>query len=64
MIHQPCGTFNPNVVYMRDGIYEKGFPKPFAASTLQGTDLYPIYRRCDIGIQDQTNTRIHAGWNM
>ncbi|KAK8931408.1 hypothetical protein KSP39_PZI016221 [Platanthera zijinensis] len=47
MIHGPCGHFKPNAQCMKNFVYSKGYPKPFAEYTVQGNDSYPVYRRRD-----------------
>lgn len=49
MIHKPCGRQNPNAPCMKGGTRKKKYPKPFAPTTLQGNDSYPIYRRRNTG---------------
>ena len=45
MVHGPCGGFNNSAPCMKQGHCKRCFPKPFANSTIQGNDAYPIYRR-------------------
>ncbi|XP_021808472.1 uncharacterized protein LOC110752178 [Prunus avium] len=45
MIHGPCGIQNPQSPCMKNGRCKRNYPKSFAASTIQGNDSYPIYRR-------------------
>ena len=49
MMHGPCGVLNPKNVCMQNGSCKNYYPRPFNASTLQGKDSYPIYRRRDDG---------------
>ncbi|XP_026383485.1 uncharacterized protein LOC113278984 [Papaver somniferum] len=48
MIHVPC-ALSADCVCKKDGKCKKRFPKKFAAETLEGQDLYPVYRRRDDG---------------
>lgn len=47
MMHGPCGVLNPKNVCMQDGCCKNRYPRPFNTTTVQGKDLYPIYRRRD-----------------
>ena len=49
MMHGPCGVLNTKNVCMQNGSCKNYYPRPFNASTLQGKDSYPIYRRRDDG---------------
>ncbi|RCV32727.1 hypothetical protein SETIT_7G026600v2 [Setaria italica] len=50
MMHGPCGMLNPLCPCTRGRTSCKNhYPWPFCDSTLQGKDLYPIYRRRDDG---------------
>ncbi|XP_021835604.1 uncharacterized protein [Spinacia oleracea] len=45
MIHKPCGAGRRNSSCMENGVCKRKFPKSFSASTIQGDNSYPIYRR-------------------
>ncbi|ONM54612.1 hypothetical protein ZEAMMB73_Zm00001d020246 [Zea mays] len=48
MMHSPCGSLNPNCPCTKGRKSCKNhYPRPFNDTTLQGKDLYPIYRRHD-----------------
>ncbi|AQK52684.1 hypothetical protein ZEAMMB73_Zm00001d050541 [Zea mays] len=48
MMHGPCGSLNPNFPCTKGRKSCKNhYPRPFSDTTLQGKDLYPIYRRRD-----------------
>lgn len=47
MIHEPCGTLNPNYPCMADSVFTKGYPKKFREVTADNIDCYPMYRRRD-----------------
>jgi hypothetical protein len=47
MVHNPCGTENPNAPCMRDGKCSKGYPKPFQTQTQLSQDGYTLYARPD-----------------
>lgn len=44
----PC-ALSVDSVCKKDVKFKKRFPKQFAAETLEGQDLYPVYRRRDDG---------------
>ncbi|KAL0413453.1 UNVERIFIED_CONTAM: ATP-dependent DNA helicase PIF6 [Sesamum radiatum] len=44
MIHGPCGHIKLNAPCIKNGRCKKCYPKQFAECTMQGNDLYPIYR--------------------
>ena len=47
MIHGPCGIHNSRSPCMKRGSCKRNYPKPFAPTTVQGNDSYPVYRRRD-----------------
>ncbi|WVZ85142.1 hypothetical protein U9M48_032093 [Paspalum notatum var. saurae] len=50
MTHGPCGTLNPLCPCTKDrGTCKNHYPWPYSETTLQGKDLYPIYRRRENG---------------
>jgi hypothetical protein len=49
MMHGPCGVLNPKNVCMQDGCCKNRYARPFNPSTVQGSDAYLVYRRCDDG---------------
>ncbi|CAN6685799.1 unnamed protein product [Malus baccata var. baccata] len=44
MIHDPCGIHNSRSPCMKLGSFKRNYPKPFAPTTVQGNDSYPVYR--------------------
>jgi predicted lipoprotein with Yx(FWY)xxD motif len=49
MMHGPCGAAYPNCPCMKEGKCSKGYPKVFAAATVNSEGAYPVYRRRDDG---------------
>uniref|UniRef100_K3YL66 ATP-dependent DNA helicase n=3 Tax=Setaria italica TaxID=4555 RepID=K3YL66_SETIT len=50
MMHGPCGTLNKNCACTKNRKSCKNYyPRPFNATTIQGKDSYPLYRRRDDG---------------
>jgi hypothetical protein len=49
MVHNPCGSQNPNAPCMKDGKCSKGYPKLFQAQTQLSQDGYTLYARPDNG---------------
>ncbi|XP_062191291.1 uncharacterized protein LOC133895118 [Phragmites australis] len=50
MMHGPCGVLNRDCPCTKDRPSCKNhYPRPFNATTLQGKDSYPVYRRRDDG---------------
>ncbi|ONM22501.1 hypothetical protein ZEAMMB73_Zm00001d005991 [Zea mays] len=50
MMHGPCGSLNPNCPCTKGRKSCKNhYPRNFSDTTLQGKDLYPVYRRRDDG---------------
>ena len=49
MVHNPCGTENPNAPCMKDGKCSKNFPKPFRDQTTISEDAYASTRHHDTG---------------
>ncbi len=49
MMHGPCGKMNSTTPCMKDGKYQKHYPKTFQNSTQENHDGYPIYCRRDNG---------------
>lgn len=46
MVHGPCGTINLKAPCMKNGVCQKGYPKPFCNTTLwNDNETYPTYRR-------------------
>ncbi|GBO16887.1 hypothetical protein AVEN_37527-1 [Araneus ventricosus] len=45
MIHGPCGTLNPNLPCMREGVCTKKYPKEFREKTEENINGYPMYQR-------------------
>ncbi|GFX74700.1 helitron_like_N domain-containing protein [Trichonephila clavipes] len=45
MMHEPCGTLNPNSPSMVDGKCSKKYPRTFTANTTTEDDVYPRDRR-------------------
>ncbi len=41
MIHGPCGAFNNNSPFMKDGKCTKRYPRNLHAETITGNDGYP-----------------------
>ncbi|RYR62753.1 hypothetical protein Ahy_A04g020498 [Arachis hypogaea] len=50
MIHGPCGLLRPSSSCMKDGKCSKFYPKRFVDQTRFDEDVYPIYRRRNIGV--------------
>jgi len=54
MMHGPCSVLNPNCPCTKGRSSCKNhYSRPFAESTSQGKDSYPIYRRCDNGCKEK-----------
>jgi len=54
MMHGPCGVLNPNCPCTKGRSSCKNhYPRPFAESTSQGKDFYPIYCRHDNGCKEK-----------
>ncbi|XP_062188862.1 uncharacterized protein LOC133892156 [Phragmites australis] len=50
MMHGPCGVLNRDCLCTKDRPSCKNhYLRPFNATTLQGKDSYPVYRRCEDG---------------
>ncbi|XP_068341523.1 uncharacterized protein [Pyrus communis] len=47
MIHGPCGIHHSRSPCMKRGSCKRNYPKPFALTTVQENDSYPVYRRRD-----------------
>jgi hypothetical protein len=45
MMYGPCGSNNPKAPCTKDNKCTKRFPKPFAPTTTENEDGYPIYQR-------------------
>ena len=45
MVHGPCGSINPNLSCMQNGVCKYFYPKDFNDETVLGDDAYPEYRR-------------------
>ncbi len=45
MMHNLCGELNLIASCMKDGMYQKHYPKPFQENTKENHDGFPIYRR-------------------
>ena len=54
MMHGPCSVLNPNCPCTKGRSSCKNhYPRPFAESTSQGKDSYPIYHRRDNGCKEK-----------
>ncbi|CAL8991776.1 unnamed protein product [Prunus brigantina] len=66
MIHGPRGIQNPKSPCMKNGRCKRNYPKSFAASTIQGNDSYPIYRRrgnrMPVPLDRQGNIMVDNSW--
>ena len=60
MIHGPCGHLNRKSPCMKRGSCKRGYPKQFSATTIQGNDSYPIYRRRDNDLHIQSDLNENA----
>ncbi|XP_021745360.1 uncharacterized protein LOC110711289 [Chenopodium quinoa] len=66
MTHNPCGEGRQNSSCMENGVCKRKFPKPFAESTVQGKNSYPIYRcrgdRSPVPLHENSATFVDNGW--
>ncbi|XP_056697701.1 uncharacterized protein [Spinacia oleracea] len=66
MIHNPCGAGHRNSSCMENGVCKRKFPKPFSASTIQGDNSYPIYRRRGdlpaVPLHENSTTYVDNSW--
>jgi hypothetical protein len=49
MMHGPCGVAFPNAPCMEDGKCKRQYPRKFQSEMVTDVNIYPIYRRKDIG---------------
>ena len=45
---RPCGSMNPKIPFMVDGVCSKGYPKRFRPATIE-VEGFPAYKRPDDG---------------